>query len=84
MIERLWRSPRTRPARAKIARCVDIVFCGTVDKPRQLAGGDALRLTAHEQPERVEARRLGERRQGGDDFDIIHISRIMDILLRGK
>src|SRR3546814_1371120 len=29
MIERLWRSERTRPARARIARCADMVFCGT-------------------------------------------------------
>ena len=45
----------------------------------QLPSGNAFRFSLDQQPERVEPRWLRERREGGDGFHIIHISRITDI-----
>jgi hypothetical protein len=39
-----------------------------LDQTGQFAGGNAFRLTLDEQPERIEAGRLSERGQGGNDF----------------
>jgi hypothetical protein len=45
----------------------------------EFACRNALRLSLDQQPESVQSRRLGERREGGDCFRIIHISRLSDI-----
>ena len=52
---------------------------GNLDQARQFAGRNAFGLPRDQQSEGVEPGRLGERRQRGYDFRIIHISTIPDI-----
>ena len=52
---------------------------GDFDQARQFAGRNAFRLPSDQQSERLQPRRLGERRQGGYGFSIIHISRLPDV-----
>ena len=45
----------------------------------EFARRNAFRFSLDQQPKGVQPRRLGERREGGDGFQIIHISRLSDI-----
>ena len=48
------------------------MFCGIASMPRQFARGDAGRLAAYEEPERLEASGLGKGRKSGDSQGRIH------------
>ena len=55
-----------------------------LDETRELSGRDAFRLASDQEPEGLEPRRLGERRQSSDDLNLIHISRMPDISIGAK
>ena len=52
--------------------------------PRDLAGGQAIRLVLNQQPEDIEPGRLGERREYENGLFWFHMSRIDDIWKCGK
>ena len=70
-------SYQSRPREDRQVRRHGVLW--NVHLTRQFASRHALRLTADQQPERVEASCLGERSQCGDGLYVIHISRVTDI-----
>ena len=52
------------------------------EQPGDLTGGQAVRLVGDEQPEGVQARGLGKSGKGVDGVDVVHMSRLIDIILR--
>jgi hypothetical protein len=57
---------------------------GDFNKTSEFAGGHSFRLAGDEKTECLEPRRLGERRQCGYGFDVIHISSLPDRLMLAR
>ena len=83
MIERLCRSPMISFARENGEMRRHRVL-RNLDKPRQFASRDALGLARDEPSESFEPCRLGESRQRGYDFRIIHASNISDLRMYAR
>ena len=51
----------TSSARDRMARCEDMVFCGTASAFGDVAGGEPIGFVLRQQPKHLEAGRLGKR-----------------------
>ena len=80
MIDRLCRSPTIRPRAREDGEMGRHGVLRRLDQARQFARRDAVGLARHQKAEHVEPRRLRQRRQGGYGFDVIHISRLTDMM----
>ena len=58
----------TSPALDRIARCDDMVFCGTASALAMSPAASSFRLVFRQQPEHIETGRLSKRRQREDGF----------------